>query len=111
MMSGSSNSRSRAHSNGEQRVTDRLREHDTEATASVEDAIQASCGTLLALRASLASVEELAGEHGHAEASLKAAIELVWVAISDLRESIPSGERNPLSLGFVAKRRSSDTPK
>ena len=110
MMSGPSNSRSHGDCNGEQRVTDRRREQDTSAIAPVEDAIQASCGTLLALRASLASVEELAGEHGHAEASLKAAIELVWVAISDLRESIPSGERNPLSLGFVSKRRTSDTP-
>jgi hypothetical protein len=78
------------------------RERAAESTAPVEQAIQTGCGTLLALQASLASVEDVPGEHSRAEASLRAAIELVTAAISDLRESISSGERSPLSLGFVA---------
>jgi hypothetical protein len=84
------------------------RAQGAETTAPVEEAIQTGCSALVALQASLASAEEVPGRAPPAEAALKAAIELVRIALSDLRESTASGERSPLSLGFVFARRASD---
>jgi len=101
----------RSHSTGcEQRPPNGQLESGPELTAPVEEALQTGCGTLLALQASLASVESIPGDQGHVEDSLKAAIELTRLAISDLWESIPGGGRWPLSLGFVSRPRAADTP-
>jgi hypothetical protein len=80
----------------------------SEPTTSVEQAIQTGCGTLLALQASLASVEGAPGHHHQAKASLQAAIDLVRAAISDLRGSTGRDEESPLSLGFVWRRRAQE---
>jgi len=82
-----------------------------EPVAPIEEAIQTTCGTLLALQASLARVEDVPGEHLQAEAALKAAVDLVRRAISDLRESIAIGERSPLALGFVSALHALDSPR
>jgi len=88
--------------NRAQRVGAGQREGAAQLTAAVEEAIQTGCATLLALQASLAKVALVPGDQGRVEASLIAAIELVRLAISDLRESIHGGERRPLLLGFVS---------
>ncbi len=111
MMSGSSKSRSHDRCDGDQWVAPHRRAPAADATGPVEEAIQAGCGTLFALRASLASVEALPGEHGHAETALRSAIDLIVLVISDLRDSISVGSRSPLSLGFVSTPRSAHRPK
>jgi hypothetical protein len=80
--------------------------HEQAATppaSPVEEAIQAACGSLLALRASLASASRVPGEHGKAEPALAAAIDLVHEAIATLRQSTPRAAGSPWSLGFVAR--------
>jgi hypothetical protein len=75
---------------------------------AIEQAIQTGCGTLLALEASLASVEEVPGEHEHAEAAIRAAIELLRYAIADLRELVPVQAPSQMAMGFVTRRRGGD---
>lgn len=98
MTGGPTNPRAQQHAGRDPRAPDGQRK---QARAAVETAIQTGCGTLLALQASLASVEDIPGEHSHAEASLKAAIELVRAAVSELRTSIAADASSPLSFGFV----------
>ena len=102
----SSEAEDQPHRDG--RVRRRRGAPNGEGTAPVDEALQTGCGALVALQASLASAEEVPGRARRAEAALRAAIELVGIALSDLRESTASGERSPLSLGFVFARRASD---
>jgi hypothetical protein len=110
-MGGPTNSRSQSGTNRGQRAPTGQREGAAHLTAPFDEAIQTGFGTLLALQASLARVELIPGDQGRVEASLIAAIELVRLAISDLRESIQGSERRPLSLGFVSRPRVADAPK
>jgi len=73
--------------------------------AAIEQAIQTGCGTLLALEASLASVEQAPGDHQHAEAAIRAAIELLRYAIADLRDLVAVQEPSQMAIGFVTRRR------
>jgi hypothetical protein len=68
----------------------------------LEEAIQSGCGSLLALEASLASVEGVPGEHGRAERALRDAMELVKSSIAELQQLMPVADRSQLALGFVA---------
>jgi hypothetical protein len=70
----------------------------------MEEAIQAACGSLLALQTGLASISRVPGEHAQSEAALTAAIELVREAIATLRQSTPRAARSPWSHGFVTTR-------
>jgi len=104
-MDGPTNFRPQSEPSREQRAATRQREGVAQLTAPVEEAIQSGCATLLALQASLATLELVPGDQRRVEASLIAASELVRLAISDLRESIQGVERRPLSLGFVTRPR------
>jgi hypothetical protein len=68
----------------------------------IEDAIQAGCGTLKALEASLASVERVT-DHERAERALREALELVRVAISDLETKLPGRGDSVFGHGFITR--------
>jgi hypothetical protein len=78
-----------------------LRETIEAPKAAIEDAIDAGCGSLIALQASLASVDEMPGEHHREQALIRSAIDLIRALISDL-QSLRSG--SPMALGFVSGR-------
>ncbi len=75
---------------------------------AIDAAIDAGCGSLVALEASLATlagladVEQISSEHAHAESSIRTAMELMRSTITELQRM---RARSPLSLGFVRGRR------
>ena len=99
MMSEQSNSNNR-----DGREPGGQREQAAEPTGAVEEAIQTVCGALVALQASQASVETIPGGHHHAEASLRAAIDLVREAVADLRQLSTTSSSSEVALGFVVER-------
>jgi hypothetical protein len=76
----------------------------TAVDARLDEAIQSGCGSLLALEASLHCVEDVPGEHGRAEAAIRAAMEMVRASIAELQALVPPRPTSQLGLGFVTRR-------